>query len=96
MGFMGMLAVLLLYLIMLYRVYSVALVSSDMFGFLVCCGVFSMFLVYLVVNFGMIVGLLPVAGIPLPLISYGGSNLVSSVWALGLVESIYARRITVV
>ncbi len=96
MGFVGMLGVLLLYLIMLYRVYSVALVSSDMFGFLICCGVFSMFLVYLVVNFGMIVGLLPVAGIPLPLVSYGGSNLVSSIWALGLVESVYARRITVV
>jgi rod shape determining protein RodA len=52
-----------------------------------------MFLTYMLVNFGMLLGIVPVAGIPLPFISYGGSNLVASLWALGVVQSVYARRI---
>ena len=62
-------------------------------GHLVCAGIFGMFLTYMLVNFGMLLGIVPVAGIPLPFISYGGSNLVASLWALGVVQSVYARRI---
>jgi rod shape determining protein RodA len=49
----------------------------------------------MVVNFGMLIGIVPVAGIPLPLISYGGSNLVASLWAFGIVESVYSRRLSI-
>ncbi|MFA5162625.1 MAG: rod shape-determining protein RodA [Elusimicrobiales bacterium] len=96
MGFIGTLGVLLLYLFMLRRIMDAGQVSRDQYGYLVCCGIFALFSVYMVINFGMLSGLLPVAGIPLPLVSYGGSNLVASLWAAGLVESVYARRMAIV
>ena len=55
-----------------------------------------MFLVYFCINFGMLLGLSPVAGVPLPLVSYGGSNLVATLMALGIAESVYARRYALV
>jgi len=96
MGFLGTAGVLLLYLLMLMRILGAADTAQGQYGYLVCCGVFTMFLVYMMINFGMLVGLIPVAGIPLPLVSYGGSNVVASLWALGIVESIYARRMALV
>ena len=92
-GLWGTLLVLGLYLLILWRIIAVAYTSSDRYGYLVCSGIFGMFFTYMLVNFGMLIGLVPVAGIPLPFISYGGSNLVSSLWALGVVQSVYARRI---
>lgn len=94
-GLWGMLLVLGLYLTILWRTVWVAYQSSDRYGYLVCAGIFGMFFTYMLVNFGMLLGIVPVAGIPLPFISYGGSNLVSSLWALGVVQSVYARRIGV-
>ena len=93
-GLWGTLLVLGLYLLILWRVAVVAYLASDRYGYLVCSGIFGMFLTYMLINFGMLIGLFPVAGIPLPFISYGGSNLVSSMLALGVVQSVYARRIT--
>ncbi|GHT38969.1 rod shape-determining protein RodA [Bacteroidia bacterium] len=93
-GLWGTLTVLALYFIILWRIFLIAYNSSDVYGYLVCSGIFSMFFVYACVNFGMLIGLAPVAGIPLPLISYGGSNLAASMWALGIVQSVYSRRIT--
>jgi rod shape determining protein RodA len=55
-----------------------------------------MFMIYFFINFGMLLGLSPVAGVPLPLLSYGGSNLVATLLSLGLVQSIYARRYALV
>ena len=92
-GLWGMLLVLGLYLVILWRIVVIAYVSSDGYGYLVCAGIFGMFFTYMLVNFGMLLGIVPVAGIPLPFISYGGSNLVSSLWALGVVQSVYARRL---
>lgn len=92
MGFLGSASVLVLYLIFLWRVLKTALIARDRFGYFVCSGLFSMFAIYLFINLGMNLGIVPVAGLPLPLVSYGGSNLVSSLWAVGLVQSIYARR----
>lgn len=92
-GLWGTLGVLGLYLLILWRIIVVAYSSSDRYGYLVCSGVFGMFFTYVLVNFGMLIGIVPVAGIPLPFISYGGSNLVASFWALGVVQSVYARRI---
>lgn len=93
-GLWGTLLVLGLYLVILWRIAVVAYLASDRYGYLVCSGIFGMFLTYMLINFGMLIGLFPVAGIPLPFISYGGSNLVSSMLALGVVQSVYARRIT--
>lgn len=95
-GLLGTLAVLFLYLILLWRTTLIATLSSDLYGYLVCCGIFGIFFTYLIINFGMLIGLVPVAGIPLPFISYGGSNLVASMWAFGIVENIYRRRLTVI
>lgn len=94
-GLWGTLLVLGLYFLILWRTVVVAYSASDRYGFLVCGGIFGMFFTYMVVNFGMLIGIVPVAGIPLPFISYGGSNLVSSFFALGVVQSVYARRIRV-
>ena len=82
-----------LYLIILWRIISIAYMSGDRYGYLVCSGIFGMFFTYMLINFGMLIGIVPVAGIPLPFISYGGSNLVASLWALGVVQSVYARRL---
>ncbi|MBO7238060.1 MAG: rod shape-determining protein RodA [Elusimicrobiaceae bacterium] len=93
-GLWGTLSVLALYLLILWRIVAIAYMASDRYGYLVCSGIFGMFLTYMLINFGMLIGLFPVAGIPLPFISYGGSNLVSSMLALGVVQSVYMRRIT--
>ncbi|WP_428897067.1 rod shape determining protein RodA [Parelusimicrobium proximum] len=94
MGLMGTISVLGLYLLVLWRIMLIGINASDRYGYLICSGIFGMFLTYVIINFGMLIGLMPVAGIPLPLISYGGSNLVASMIALGIVESVYARRIS--
>ena len=82
-----------LYFIILWRIIAVAYASGDRYGYLVCAGIFGMFFTYMLINYGMLIGIVPVAGIPLPFISYGGSNLVSSLWALGVVQSVYGCRL---
>ncbi|PIU20750.1 MAG: hypothetical protein COT18_00625 [Elusimicrobia bacterium CG08_land_8_20_14_0_20_59_10] len=96
MGFWGMLLVAVLYAVLMRRVMQCARLARDRFGYLVNCGIFGMFLVYFGINFGMVLGFAPVAGVPLPLLSYGGSNLVATLLALGITESIYARRYALV
>ena len=95
-GLLGTLLVLSLYILILWRIILIAQNSSDLFGYLLCTGIFAIFFVYMAFNFGMLIGIVPVAGIPLPFISYGGSNLVSSMWALGLVEGVYYRRLSLI
>lgn len=92
-GLWGTLCVLGLYFLILWRIIGVAYASGDRYGYLVCAGIFGMFFTYMLINYGMLIGIVPVAGIPLPFISYGGSNLVASLWALGVVQSVYARRL---
>lgn len=92
MGLVGTVAVLGLYLTLLWRIVKAARASRDGYGYLVCCGLASMFGFCLLLNVGMCVGFFPVAGIPLPLVSYGGSGLTTSLWALGIVQSVYSRR----
>ena len=92
MGFLGATAILGLYLLLIWRIVLAARMARDRYGYLVCAGLASMFGFHLVLNVGMCVGLMPVAGIPLPLISYGGSSLVFTLWSLGIVSNIYARR----
>lgn len=92
MGFLGAGLVLGLYMIVLWRIVSAARLARDRYGYLVCTGLASMYAFVMLLNIGMCVGLMPVAGIPLPLISYGGSSLVINLFALGIVANIYARR----
>lgn len=92
MGFLGTAAILALYMILISRIVAAARLARDRYGYLVCCGLASMFAFEMTLNVGMCVGLMPVAGIPLPLISYGGSSLVITLWSLGIVANIYARR----
>ncbi|MGD9642538.1 MAG: FtsW/RodA/SpoVE family cell cycle protein [Elusimicrobiales bacterium] len=96
MGFWGMALVTGLYALLMRRLMQGARLARDRFGYLVNCGIFGMFLVYFCINFGMLLGLAPVAGVPLPLVSYGGSNLVATMLALGIAESVYARRYALV
>ncbi len=91
-GFLGAILVLALYLTLIYRVVNAARLARDNYGFLVCCGLAAMFTSYLVINVGMCLGLAPVAGVPLPLLSYGGSSLVVTLWALGIVENIHSKH----
>jgi rod shape determining protein RodA len=96
MGFWGTTLVAGLYVLVLRRIKLAAGLARDRFGYLVSCGIFAMFMVYFFINFGMLLGLIPVAGVPLPLLSYGGSNMVATLMAVGIAQSIYARRYTLV
>ncbi|MDP3973667.1 MAG: rod shape-determining protein RodA [Candidatus Daviesbacteria bacterium] len=94
-GFIGALLILILYLILLFYLLWVAKEAYDFFGFLLISGVVSMISFQTVVNIGMNIGLLPITGITLPLISYGGSSLIATFICLGLAASVikYKKRI---
>lgn len=92
MGFGGTISILGLYMLLIWRIVAAARLARDRYGFLVCAGLASLFAFSLFLNVGMCLGLMPVAGVPLPLVSYGGSSLVITLWALGIVANIYARR----
>lgn len=91
-GFFGSALILSLYMLVLWRVVIAARLARDRYGYLVCAGLASVLAFHLILNMGMCLGLMPVAGVPLPLISYGGSSLVITLWSLGIVANIYARR----
>src|SRR5918998_1700932 len=90
-GFVGSLALILLFFFLIWRILHVATISRDRFGVLIAVGVSTIFLFHVFVNLGMIMGIMPVTGIPLPFISYGRSNLVLSIISLGLLQSIAIR-----
>ncbi|MDI6894142.1 MAG: rod shape-determining protein RodA [Bacillota bacterium] len=91
-GFAGGIAVLGLYCYLMYRILRVARVAGDYRGALICIGVASMLSFHVLVNVGMTVGIMPITGIPLPFVSYGGSSLVTCMMSLGLVLNVYGRR----
>src|SRR4029077_3359637 len=91
-GLLGSLVLLALFSLLLIRLLRSAALAPDRFGELLAGGVFVMILVQVVENVGMNIGVLPIAGIPLPLISYGGSATISTLAALGLVQSVTLRR----
>jgi rod shape determining protein RodA len=92
-GFVGAMALLSLFLIVLFRLFRAYDNAEGRFAALVCGGVGSMLVFQVLANVGGNVGLTPVVGIPLPLVSYGGSALVSQLAALGLVQgALMARR----
>ena len=91
-GFLGGSLLLLLYAVLIWRAFRIALLAKDPFGTYVAIGVASMFAIQVFVNVGMTIGIMPITGIPLPLVSYGGSALVADFVAIGLLNSIHMRR----
>jgi cell division protein FtsW (lipid II flippase) len=90
-GLAGTLAVLMLYLFLFWRGLAVAASTREPFGRLVAVGVTALLAGQMVVNAGMTVGLMPVTGVTLPLMSYGGSSLLFTTLALGLVMNVAMR-----
>jgi rod shape determining protein RodA len=91
-GFFGTAFLLSLYALLILRLISIAARSKDKFSAFVVCGVTAMIFWHLVINVGMVVGVFPVVGITLPLLSYGGSSVLSILAALGLVAGVSYRR----
>ena len=91
-GLLGSLFVIGLYLIMFYRMRAIAMSAPDNFGFLIVIGIMLMFFVQVWENIGMNIGLMPVTGIPLPLLSYGGSSLIVIMASIGILSNINSRK----
>jgi rod shape determining protein RodA len=91
-GLIGAVLVLALFMWLLLRCIHIAKVSKDDYGMLICVGITAMFLFHILENIGMTIGLMPVTGIPLPFISYGGSSLLTNMAAVGLVLNVGMRR----
>ncbi|HVL51675.1 MAG TPA: rod shape-determining protein RodA [Actinomycetota bacterium] len=91
-GFVGGLFILSLFSVVLWRCIRTAMLSKDLFGALVAGGVAAMLGFQLFVNIGMTIGIMPITGIPLPFVSYGGTSLVTSFAGVGLVMNIHMRR----
>ena len=91
-GFIGCIVVFLLFAALLWRILAIAWRSRDPFGLMVGAGVASMILFQIVVNVGMVLGVMPITGIPLPFITHGGASLVSIAIGLGILESIAMRQ----
>jgi rod shape determining protein RodA len=91
-GFAGGATVLALYGVVMWRVWRAAQLSRDQLGTLLCVGVLSMLVFQVFENVGMAMGIMPVTGIPLPLLSYGGSSMLATFAALGLVLNVHMRR----
>lgn len=91
-GLTGSFLVIFLYGVIFYRLRRIAALSQDNFGFLLTFGVMLMIFIQVIVNIGMNIGLLPVTGIPLPFLSYGGSSLLSTFISIGLIMSIFLKK----
>jgi rod shape determining protein RodA len=90
-GFAGAALVLSLYALLIWRGLRILTISKNLFGALIAGGIVSMLLFQVFVNVGMTIGIMPITGIPLPLISYGGSSVLTTFLAVGLLQSIYAQ-----
>ncbi len=88
----GTVPLLFLFGILLWRAFRIALLSKDPFGTFVAAGVFAMIAIQVFVNVGMTIGIMPITGIPLPFISYGGSALIADFIGIGLLQGVHLRR----
>ncbi len=91
-GFVGAMLLLGLYGILLWRAFRIAMLSRDAFGTLLALGISSVLAFQVFVNVGMTVGIMPITGIPLPFVSYGGSALITNFIAVGLLLNVHMRR----
>ena len=93
-GFVGSSLVLLVITLFIYRLIRIARKASDDFGLFLLSGVIIYFASQSILNIGMNIGILPIAGVPLPLVSYGGSSLIASLIAIGVVQSVKIHQAT--
>jgi rod shape determining protein RodA len=91
-GFLGVLCLLGIFVMLLMRIARVSFMAGDNFGRLVSSGILAMLMFQVFVNVGMNVGLMPVTGIPLPLLSYGGSSLITTLASFGILQSVLLRH----
>lgn len=91
-GFLGAILILLLYFLLTLRLIRIAREAKDRLGLLIIAGILSILLFHVMINIGMVLGLMPIIGIPLPFLSYGGSSLISNFWAIGLALNIGMRK----
>jgi rod shape determining protein RodA len=90
-GFLGAGLVLCLYGLLIWRALRILVMSKDLFGSLVAGGVAAMLMFQVFVNVGMTIGIMPITGVTLPLMSYGGSSVITTLLAVGLLQSIYVQ-----
>jgi rod shape determining protein RodA len=90
-GFLGAGLVLLLYGLLISRALRVLVMAKDLFGSLIAAGIAAMLMFQVFVNVGMTIGIMPITGVTLPLMSYGGSSVITTMLAVGLLQSIYVR-----
>ena len=90
-GFLGSGLILILYSIILMRAFAIARNTNDLFGRMVCVGVIAWFSFQIFENIGMTMGLMPMTGVPLPFLSYGGSSMFANMIGIGLLQNVYQR-----
>jgi rod shape determining protein RodA len=90
-GFVGAALVLSLFALLIWRALRILTLSKNFYGALVAGGITAMLMFQVFVNVGMTIGIMPITGIPLPLVSYGGSSVITTLLAIGLLQSIYAQ-----
>jgi rod shape determining protein RodA len=90
-GFVGAALVLSLFALVIWRALRILTMSKNFYGALVAGGITAMLMFQVFVNVGMTIGIMPITGIPLPLVSYGGSSVITTLMAIGLLQSIYAQ-----
>lgn len=91
-GFLGLTILLALYYLLIYFSFQVSAVAKDTFGRLLAAGITVYLTMHILVNIGMMTGFLPITGVPLVLVTYGGSSILATMAALGILQSIYSRR----
>lgn len=91
-GFLGSALLVLLYAALMISIFRTALIAPDDFGRYLCAGIGALIALHSIVNIGMSIRLMPVTGLPLPLVSYGGTFMLATLSCLGIVQSVYARR----
>lgn len=91
-GVVGMFLLIGLYFLLLYKILDIAMTAKDLYGSLIVVGVLSIFMYQFMQNIGMTLGIMPVTGLPLPFVSYGGSSMLMSMLSIALVQNVATRR----
>ena len=91
-GFIGSIIVISIFIYLFFRILKIASSSKDQFLSLTAIGILSVFFIHFLINIGMVVGIMPVIGLPLPFVSYGGSSLIANMIMLGIIANIYRTR----
>jgi len=91
-GFVGSAGLLLLFGVLLWRALRIAMRAEDLFGTLMATGIVCWFAFQMFENIGMVIGIMPVTGVPLPFVSYGGTSMFANWMAIGLLENVHLRR----